>query len=40
MAVAIFGAVLFTANATSIIDLDGQLKTEIQKKKRKIPRHG
>lgn len=33
LAIAIFGGMLFTAQATNIIDLDGQAKTEIKKKK-------
>jgi hypothetical protein len=33
LALAIFGGVLFTAEATNIIDLDGQVKTEIDKTK-------
>jgi hypothetical protein len=37
LALAIFGGVLFTAEATNIIDLDGQTKTEISKEKRKKP---
>ena len=36
LAIAIFGGVLFTVEATNIIDLDGQSKTEIKKKKRKL----
>jgi hypothetical protein len=31
LAMAIFGGVLFTAQATNIIDLDGQIKTELRK---------
>lgn len=37
LALAIFGGVLFTAEATNIIDLDGQTKTEVEKKKFKKP---
>ena len=37
LAIAIFGGVLFTAQATNLIDLDGQTKTEIDKTKVKIP---
>ena len=33
IAIAIFGGVLFTAQATNIIDLDGQIKTEVRKSK-------
>lgn len=40
LAVAIFGGMLFTVQATNIIDLDGQTTTEIEKKKRKIPTGG
>jgi hypothetical protein len=37
LAIAIFGGVLFTAQATNLIDLDGQTKTEIKKAKTTIP---
>ena len=37
LAIAIFGGVLFTAQATNIIDLDEQSTTQIDKKKVKIP---
>jgi hypothetical protein len=37
LAIAIFGGVLFTAEATNIIDLDGQTTTEIDRKKFKKP---
>ena len=40
LAVAIFGGVLFTAQATNIIDLDGQTTTLVDKRKLKIPTHG
>ncbi|MFT5846315.1 MAG: hypothetical protein ACI902_000357 [Psychroserpens sp.] len=36
LAIAIFGGVLFTAQATDLINLDGQDKTEIRKQKRKL----
>ena len=36
IAIAIFGGMLFTAHATDLINLDGQVKTEIEKKKRKL----
>ena len=36
LAIAIFGGMLFTVQATNIIDLDGQNTTEIEKKKRKL----
>jgi len=38
IAIAIFGGVLFTAQATNLIDLDGQTKTQVDKKKVKTPR--
>ncbi|WP_162835788.1 hypothetical protein [Psychroserpens mesophilus] len=40
LAIAIFGGMLFTAQATDLIDLDGQIKTEIDKAKVKVPTHG
>ncbi len=40
IAIAIFGGMLFTAHATDLINLDGQTKTEIDKRKVKIPTHG
>ncbi len=40
LALAIFGGMLFTAQATDIINLDGQIKTEIDKKKRKLVPNG
>lgn len=40
LAIAIFGGVLFTAQATNIIDLDGQSTTKVDKRKIKIPTHG
>ncbi|WP_295830132.1 hypothetical protein [uncultured Winogradskyella sp.] len=40
LAIAIFGGMLFTAEATNIIDLDGQTKTELKKKKRVIAGNG
>ncbi|WP_298901866.1 hypothetical protein [uncultured Psychroserpens sp.] len=36
LAIAIFGGMLFTAQATDLINLDGQVKTEIEKGKRKL----
>jgi hypothetical protein len=36
LAIAIFGGMLFTVQATNIIDLDGQTTTEIKKGKRKL----
>ncbi|GAB4163864.1 MAG: hypothetical protein Tsb0033_24680 [Winogradskyella sp.] len=40
LAIAIFGGVLFTVQATNIIDLDGQTTTQVDKRKIKIPTHG
>lgn len=40
LAIAIFGGMLFTAQATNIIDLDGQQTTKIEKKSRQIPANG
>ncbi|MEH6537823.1 MAG: hypothetical protein V7719_15585 [Psychroserpens sp.] len=40
LAIAIFGGMLFTAHATDLINLDGQIKTEIEKKKRKLVPNG
>jgi hypothetical protein len=40
IAIAIFGGMLFTAHATDLINLDGQVKTEIEKKKRKLVPNG
>ncbi|WP_299520355.1 hypothetical protein [Winogradskyella sp.] len=40
LAIAIFGGMLFTAQATNIIDLDGQTTTEVKKKARDIPSGG
>lgn len=40
LAIAIFGGMLFTAQATDLIDLDGQIKTELTKKKREIGGNG
>ncbi len=37
LAIAIFGGVLFTAEATNLLDLNEQLTTKIDKKKVKIP---
>lgn len=39
LAIAIFGGVLFTAEATNIIDLDGQVTLEIEKHKFKKPKN-
>lgn len=40
LAIAIFGGMLFTAHATDLINLDGQVKTELEKKKRKLVKNG
>ncbi len=40
LAIAIFGGMLFTVQATNIIDLDGQATTKIEKKKFKVPTNG
>ncbi len=40
LAIAIFGGMLFTVQATNIIDLDGQATTEIEKSRIKVPGHG
>ena len=40
LAIAIFGGMLFTVQATNIIDLDGQTTTEIDRPKIKKPRVG
>ena len=40
IAIAIFGGVLFTVQATNLIDLDGQIKTEVRKSKIRPNTHG
>lgn len=40
IAIAIFGGVLFTAQATNLLDLDGQTKTEVRKSKIRPNTHG
>ncbi|MDY2586643.1 hypothetical protein SNF14_04795 [Winogradskyella aquimaris] len=40
LAIAIFGGVLFTVQATNIIDLDGQITTQVDKRKLKVPPAG
>ena len=40
LAIAIIGGIAFTAQATDLINLDGQVKTEIAKKGKKIPSNG
>lgn len=37
LAIAIFGGVLFTAQATNVFDLDEQQTTEVDKRKLKKP---
>ncbi|WP_190246200.1 hypothetical protein [Gelidibacter gilvus] len=40
IALAIFGGALFTAQASNLIDLDGQTKTNIEKSRIIVPTHG
>lgn len=40
IAMAIFGGVLFTAQATNLIKIDGQTTTKIDRKKFKVPNNG
>ena len=40
LAIAIFGGMLFTAEATNIIDLNGEVTTEVDKTKLKVPKWG
>lgn len=40
LAIAIFGGMLFTAEATNIIDLNGQAVNKVDKRKLKPPTHG
>jgi hypothetical protein len=40
LAIAIFGGVLFTAQATNIIDLNGQTTTQIEKARIKVASNG
>lgn len=40
LAIAIFGGMLFTVQATNLIDLNGQTKTEIKKYPRKLIPNG
>ncbi|MBO6880227.1 MAG: hypothetical protein JJ870_06660 [Winogradskyella sp.] len=40
LAIAIFGGMLFTVQATNIIDLDGQSTTQVDKRKLKVPPAG
>ncbi|MCA0153012.1 hypothetical protein LBV24_07280 [Winogradskyella sp. 2Y89] len=40
LAIAIFGGMLFTVQATNIIDLDEQVTTQVDKRKLKVPPAG
>ena len=40
LAIAIFGGMLFTAEATNIIDLNGDNTIQVDKRKLKPPTHG
>ncbi len=40
LAIAIFGGMVFTVQATNLIDLDGQTTTKIEKKRRKLVKNG
>lgn len=40
IAIALFGGMLFAAQATNLIDLNGQATTQIEKSKVFIPTHG
>ena len=40
IAIAIFGGSLFTAQATNLIDLNGQTITNVDRKTIKVPRSG
>ncbi|WP_170245284.1 hypothetical protein [Gelidibacter salicanalis] len=40
IALAIFGGALFTAQATNLIDLNEQTKTQIDRDKIRVPTHG
>ncbi|BAO77440.1 hypothetical protein [Winogradskyella sp. PG-2] len=40
LAVAIFGGMLFTVQATNIIDLNGEVTTQVDKRKLKVPPAG
>lgn len=40
IAIAIFGGMLFTAQATNILKVDGHQTTKIEKKPFKVPTHG
>ncbi|WP_339633075.1 hypothetical protein [Bizionia echini] len=40
LAIAIFGGMLFTAQAAHIIDLNDQQTTQVKKKDIRVPTHG
>ena len=40
IAIALFGGMLFAAQATNLIDLNGQAKTQIEIKNFKVPGNG
>ncbi len=40
IAITLFGGMLFAAQATNLIDLDGQSSTQIEKSKIFVPKHG
>ncbi len=40
LAIAIFGGMLFTAQAANIIDLNGQTTNKIERSKIVVPTHG
>lgn len=40
LAIAIFGGMFFTAQATNIIDLNDQQTTKVEKIKIRVPKHG
>lgn len=40
LAIAIFGGMLFTAQAFNMIDLNEQQTTKVDKRKLKVPPHG
>lgn len=40
IALAIFGGALFTAQATNLIDLNGQTTSQIERSTIKVPRNG
>ena len=40
IAIALFGGMLFAAQATNLIDLNGQASTEIERSKVVVPKNG